>query len=223
MDTHTRGTHWLVLATAILAVLGITGAAQAADDPSRWSLKLDLGWVNPSGGGLTATVGTATTAAKFGTGAGAGLRAEFHFTERLGLEIGVFSASSVDVESAIVPGTVRSGVWLGSLTPVTLGLNTHLTPDRAVDVCVGVQVGLVRYGAVEFRTDTGYLTEHVSGDNDFGWGVLLGVDVPVGRHGWSVHGSVRYLDTGVDYSSSAASFKGDMNPTIVSIGIGYAF
>ncbi len=225
MQTYTRVRRAcrLTLVIAIGAAISVGQAAWARDDSATWSLKLDVGWLSPSGSEVTVVVDDVTSKAKFDTGAGAGLRAERRLTDLLGIEFGVFSAGSLDVESSIAPGMVRSRVSLGSITPITLGLNAHLTRGSAIDLYVGPQVGLVRYGTLDIRTGTGDVTERVSADDNFAWGVILGLDVPLGRHGWSVQGSVRYLDIDLDSSSGTAFVTGDMNPTIVSIGVGYTF
>jgi len=221
--TPVRRIRRLALVTTTVVAISTGQAVWASDGSPTWSLKLDLGWLNPSGSEVTVVAGNVTSKTRFETGAGAGLRAERRLTDLLGFEFGVFSAGSLDVQSGIASGTVQSRVSLGSITPITLGLNAHLTPKSAIDLYVGPQVGLVRYGALEIRTGTGDSSERVSADDHFAWGVILGLDVPLGRHGWSVQGSVRYLDIDLDTSSSTTFVRGDMNPTIVSIGVGYAF
>lgn len=213
----------LALAAVLLAAFGTDSSAQQADSPTGWSLKLDVGSLSPSGGGLRSEVGGITSDLEFDTGVGAGFRVEYRITELLGAEFAVFSAAGLDLESSVLPGIIASRTRLSSVTPVMAGLNVHLTREHAVDFYVGVQLGTVRYGSVEVRATTGGETERTSGDAEFAWGVSLGLDVPIGKHGWSLQGSLRYLDAGINHSGTGAEVHGDVSPTIVTVGVGYAF
>jgi len=223
MKNRTHGPAMLVLAAVLLAAMSTDSSAQEADPASKWALILDIGSLSPSGSGLSSEAGSVTSDLEFDTGVGAGFRLEYRFTDLLGAEFAVFSAARLDLESSVLPGSVESRARLGSITPVTAGLNVHLMRGRAPDLYVGVQLGVVRYGSIEVRATTGGETERISGDAEFAWGVSLGLGFPIGKHGWSLQGSLRYLDAGIKHSGTGPEVHGDVSPTIVTVGVGYAF
>jgi len=110
-----------------------------------------------------------------------------------------------------------------SFTPVTLGLNLHLTPDRPVDLFVGPLLALSSYGNVEVSAGVGAATTPVSIDNDIGFGAVLGLDLALGETGWLAQANVRYFATETKSSAGSISFSGRFNPVIFSLGLGYRF
>ena len=58
---------------------------------------------------------------------------------------------------------------------------------------------------------------------DLSWGVILGLDVPLGDSDWVVNANVRYLNTGTKFSSVDFALDGNYDPIILSLGVGYRF
>jgi outer membrane protein W len=186
-------------------------------------LVLDFSWIDPSGSGISTNTGGPTVGANFDTGVGAGVRAEYLFSNRFGVEIGVLGTVNVDVSVGSPGGTFGSNVAVSSFTPITLGLNIHLTPDRPVDLYAGPLLALSNYGSIDVSTGTGAANTSVSIDQDVGYGAILGLDVPLGDHGWLVQANLRYIATEMKDSGGAISFSGEFNPVIFSVGLGYRF
>ena len=60
-------------------------------------------------------------------------------------------------------------------------------------------------------------------DTDTGWGVILGIDLPLGSSNWLLQSNLRYIDTSLTGSTSDGRFDSDFDPLIFSIGFGYRF
>jgi len=207
-------------------VFVIVAAAEPAlaqhHDPS-WILRFDLSIVEPSGAFNSVNVGGGTVESRFATAVGAGFRGEYQFSTRLGVDLGILGAGTVAVKTGILDGTIGSEVTVGSFAPFSLGLNVHLTPDKNMDLYVGPQLVLVSYSGVEVRAAPGGVGNTVSVDNDTGWGAIIGLDIPVGKHGWIIQTNLRYIDTDTNGSGSTISFSSEFNPVIFSLGFGYRF
>jgi len=151
------------------------------------------------------------------------VRGEYQFSPRLGVELGVLGAGSVDVASGIFAGTVGNAVQVSSFTPFTVGLNVHLTPDHLLDVYAGPLLALVSYSSVDVQTTIGNASTSVSVDNDVGLGAILGLDVPIGERGWLIQTNLRYVDTDIENSGGVILINSEFDPLIFSVGFGYRF
>ncbi len=159
-------------------------------------------------------------------GAGLGFNAEYRFTPRFGLDLGILSGAGVDVET----GASWDGSygWIGNdtvtFTPLTAGLDIHLTPDARVDFYACPMVALVQYGSLAVRNGPTGVRTHWNFDEDFAVGAALGVGVPFGRDRWSFQASLSYLESDIDGSSSdGRRFAGGYDSTIFGFGFGYRF
>ncbi len=190
----------VIMLFALLATLTLcaTGPVRA-DDESGWRLRFDLAFVD--------------------TGAGFGVRGEYQFSRRLGIDFGFLTAGGVDMSASWV---ATSSLDVSSFTPLIAGVNFHLTPDRWVDLYLGPQVALVEYSEVDFFATPGSAGTSVSIDRDLGFGAIVGLDVPLGenRH-WAVQTSLRYLATSMEGSTAGNRVDVDFDPMIFSLGIGY--
>ncbi len=168
---------------------------------------------------------------------------DYRFSRRLGIEIGVLAGADSDIGfgTGIDGATFRSIESL-AFGAVMAGLNFNLTPDRKASVYVGPIVALVEYSDVEFELGLDFggdftfngrrfemseplrLPGTIDVENDIAFGAVVGVDLPLGEHGWLLNGSVRYLSTSIE-GSIAGSDPGqvDFDPFIVAIGLGYRF
>ena len=102
-------------------------------------------------------------------------------------------------------------------------LNVHLTPDSRADLYVGPMVAYVVYSSFELVTDPWFMREWFVTENDFGYGINLGLDVRVGG-GWLLCAALKYLDTTLEASPPDEGVgRSDIDPMIFSIGVGYRF
>lgn len=211
--------HRLAMLIVALAAVAIAGSARAAADDNSWRVGLEFAWVNPSGDFSTTDVSGTTVRASWDTGYGMGVRGEYQFDSRFGVELSALGAGSVDLSA----GTAGSYVRVSSVAPLMVGFNFHLTPDQHVDFYVGPMLGLVRYSDVEFSAGFARVSTTVSVEDDFAWGATAGLEIPLGSRGWRLQGNLRYIDTSMKDSGGAISIDSEFDPLIVSVGVGYRF
>lgn len=109
-----------------------------------------------------------------GSGFGAGV--EFMVRRRLGAEFAAFIGDyDSDFVSKIGASTLTDTEEIG-MEMFMLGINYHFTPRQRVDVYGGIFVAMTNFDDVVFLTEAGR-REKLSFDDDFGFGLKLGVDV----------------------------------------------
>ena len=223
MQNQTRKTLWLPSVCVIAAGLAVPGVAEAQSGDRDWQVKFDLAFVDPSSSGATTEVGIGGVNVEFDTKTGVGLRIENRFRERLGVEFGFLATGSYDATVGDLSDGFGVQTGVSGFTPVTLGLNYHLTPSEALDIYAGAFAAYVRYGDSDVRTGTGGVVISETVDDDVGWGVILGLDWPVQSSRWSLQASLRYIDTTMAGDAGGEPFESDFDPVIVSIGFAYRF
>lgn len=212
------------LCTAALPMLAVSHTpAHGQPFEPGWRLAVDLAFVNPSAETVAVDVGLAGVDVDFDNKAGAGLRAEYRFTESLAAEIGVLGTSSFDVRVGDLGIGLGTSTRIKNFAPVTVGGNYHFAPESRVDLYAGVFAAFVRYGDIDVQASTGGVGTSVSVDTDFGWGAIAGLELPLGAGGWLLQTNVRYIDTNMQGTNDGDPFDGDFDPFIFSIGFGYRF
>jgi hypothetical protein len=160
-------------------------------------------------------------------GFGFGINGEYRFSRRLGIDLGVLGGAAVDV--AFNEAATGEWVWTEyetlTFTPISAGLDIHLTPDKDVDLYVRPMLAWIRYGGLEFHSSGGWSRTTVEFEEDIGVGISLGLDVPFGRpERWFFTATLSHLESelrGRDRSSG--SMFGDYDATILGFGFGYRF
>jgi outer membrane protein W len=211
--------RWITLLIVALMVFLLADRTGAAERETSWRIGLEFTWVNPSGDFSTTTGDGNTVRASYDTGFGAGARGEFRFAPQYGVELSAFGAGAIDLSS----GTNGSYVRVSTVAPVMVGFNFHLTPDKPVDFYVGPMLGLVRYSDVEFRSNFGTVSATVVIEDDYTWGLMAGLEIPIGRRGWQVQGNLRYIESDLRDSNGPISINTEFDPLILSVGFGYRF
>jgi opacity protein-like surface antigen len=160
-------------------------------------------------------------------GGGVGFNAEYRFSRRLGIDLGVFSGAEVDVDAP----TYRTGhsSWVThdtlTFTPLTMGLDIHLTPDSRVDLYACPQVALVHYGrwATTHANPDGFIAR-MDFDEDIALGATLGLGLPLGKKRWSLQAMATYIDSSLEGSGrDGLRISSGYNSTIFGFGFGYRF
>ncbi len=161
-------------------------------------------------------------------GAGLAVNAEYRFARRLGVELGVMAAANVDARVAYRGAPYSSNAL--AFTPVTAGLNIHLTPDRKVDFYMGPLLAYISYQNLSFSNyswNENWSTPQyvdLGIDNDFAVGANLGLDIRFGASNWMLTTGLKYLDTSVDARShDGGRAEVEFDPVIFSLGAGYRF
>ncbi len=224
--TNFRKSRLAVLAMALATAATFTLVASAsAETDTGWQIRFYAAAIDmsdaPSGSN-----NFGGSSFDLDVGAGVGFNAEYRFTPRLGVDLGILSGAGVDVETGTTwtgnPGWVTSDTV--TFTPLTLGLDIHLTPDERVDFYVCPLVAMIQYGSLAVRNGpTGVRTEW-DFDEDFAVGAALGLGIPFGQNRWSFQTSLSYLESSIDGSSNDGLRLGsDYDSTIFGFGFGYRF
>ena len=155
-----------------------------------------------------------------GSGSGFGFALEYLINDRLGVE-GTLLLADLDSDFIFDLGQ-DWGMDEDELgfTPLSVGLNYHLTPDRRADLYIGPFVALVQYDDVDFNALGQQFNREF--DDEFTFGVNVGLDVPFGSETpWAFAGSLKYLAA----TAEGDNFDGelDVDPLIVTAGIAYRF
>jgi outer membrane protein W len=104
-----------------------------------------------------------------------------------------------------------------TFTPVTVGINFHLTPGSKLDFFVAPVVGYVFYGDLDVYGDK------VSMEDGFTYGATVGLDIPLGER-WVVNGALRYLSTETKIDEPGfESDSLDVSPVVFQVAMGYRF
>lgn len=167
--------------------------------------------------------------------AGFGLGLEYRFSPQLGVELDVSTAEIEDdldfFAIQVVPFDIETTV---RVTPVTLQLDWHLTPGRAVDLHIGPVVGWVLAGDIHVTTRgaspfPGVSRERRTTDDTLAFGAHIDLDVPLGDRGLFLAFGATYLDADLETTELEAetgrtvesSFEFD--PLLMKLGLGYRF
>lgn len=231
---------------AVLVVCGVIGHAPALAGDGRNLVRFGAAWVNPTGdltvdGFYVEDVDPGTRLEFQGdlklepdSAVGFWLGYERLFTDTIGLEVGVLY-SSPDVKGTldgtlylIDNGTnavieqmdvvVTEDITDIDFTPVTVGANFHLTSGSDVDLYLGPFAAWVMYGDLTIDT------ESVGIDDEFTWGAVVGVDVPLGARGWAFSGALRYMKASAEPEGSGPDdYPLDVDPWIVTVGAAKRF
>jgi outer membrane protein W len=153
---------------------------------------------------------------------GFGLDLEYLLKPNVGL---VFSAILASMDSEIMFD--REDVWLMGDDDVdfnvfSLGVNYHLSPHKRADFFIGAFVGLVQFDDVDFDFAEVARRVDFDFDDDFGFGVNAGVDIPFQPgSGWIFTAGLRYMLATAEAEN--APFELDVDPLIGTVGFGYRF
>jgi outer membrane protein W len=155
---------------------------------------------------------------------GFGIDFEYRASRLLGIDFGVLSASpELDVVYDAAPMITATAKL--RITPIYTGLNLHLTPDSQFDLSLGPVLAYVVYSGFDLVVNPLALTEEgFESEDEFGFGVNLGLDVRLGDDGWLLTAAFRYLNTTLKAAPpDEGTGSTAIDPKIFSIGVGYRF
>jgi outer membrane protein len=195
--------------------------ANAGDGP--WRFRLFAVSMNPTGD----TVFVPDTGERIhfqaDGGYGGGLELEYRVSHRLGIGFGAVTASPV-IDVLIDEVGVISASAKPRISPVYVELNLHLTPASRADLYVGPVLAYVVYSSFDLVADPWFLREWFETEDDWGYGINAGLDIPLGDGGWFVTGAFKYLVTTLEASPPDEGVgRSDIDPMIFSVGVGYRF
>lgn len=222
MKSTSHARHIAAMVAAVITGLAaVPNVGDAAD--GRWQLRLAV--LAMDSGASSVEVGGPSNGVLVSTdvGGGIGIGAEYQFSRRLGIDLGVLLAADLGTRIKVdwTGATFGTGV---TVRPITAGLNVHLTPDSRVDLYLGPLLAYVVYDSFEVSVGRG-VTQSIATENDLGFGANLGLDVHLGRGGhWSLVGTFKYIDTTLEATPpDSPPGSTDFDPTIVGFGVAYRF
>jgi len=140
----------------------------------------------------------------------------YFFTDNIAAELILATTThSVDVNGVAPLGDV-------SLIPPILTLQYHFNPRGKLSPYIGAGIN---YTIFYDEEPAGGAVTSVDYDNAFGWAAQIGVDYAIDNR-WSINLDIKklWLETDVSVNGGAITGKDvEINPWIVSLGVGYRF
>ena len=214
-----------LLVCLLLTATFLVQPPDAAAAGEGWLLRFGGVWVDPDVNVDTIDSAGSRARARSVDDINLGVGAEYRFSRRLGLDLGVaFAEPEIGLTVDFPTGQVLAATSGIDFTPITAGLNFHFTPDSRFDLYAGPLLGYVLYGDVGFDAGDGLTAEFESKD-DFALGAQLGADIAIGKGGWSVNMALKYLAADLQVSDLDDGERTDVSfdPIMFNMGLGYRF
>ena len=180
----------------------------------------------------------------FGSGPGAYLGVEFRLNDRLGIEAGVawFELEASEQQAGVFFASEASVAL--TVVPVTVALDVHLTPQKRYDLYLAPKIGWAFFDEVELVTTFDFgpipfpglpglpvipgfgdtFVTRFRTDDQFVFGLRLGLDVPFGGGSWAFSSSVEYTDMDLEIDAFGIPVPAvALDPFSVGAGIAYRF
>ncbi len=224
----------LLLAALLLVGLSLaleaTSVQAQANDYRGWRLRADLAYVDFSLDATGRTADGQPVPIDADSDLGYGLSAEYRFSRRFGVDFGFSHTSTrlnVRLPSSPV-GPVRLGDSPG-MTPLTVGIAWHLTPDSRVDLYLAGRLAWVTFGDVTLsQPQLG--CQRFAAEDDWTASMALGAyiplsNIPLRNHRWSLHVEAEKLDTKLELTNQAdqATSILELDPLLLRVGVAYRF
>jgi outer membrane protein W len=224
----------LLFGLACLA-LGSTTLPAAAGD-GQWHLRAQAVWVHPDLDWRTSPAPGDVVTIDGDDAFGLAVSGEYQASPLLGVDLGVMRATpdiGVRSEDRDLGLSVSATDGL-TMTPLSLGLNFHLTPTRRFDLYLGPFLAYVLYSDLEWRVNETLdvdgvpvvidATLRMSVANDLAYGAVAGADIPIGSGAWYFSAAAKYLATELDATSPEGTSETlSLDPIIVTLGVRYSF
>ena len=138
----------------------------------------------------------------------------YFFTPDLAAELILTYPQKQTVNSTVVGGDIGTFKHL----PPTLSFQYHVTGIKGLRPYVGLGVNYTNISSVKIL-DGAVGLKH----NSYGWAAQIGADIPLGG-GWLLNLDAKKVKIGTNvYLSGADKGKFKVDPTLLSVGVGYRF
>jgi outer membrane protein W len=211
-----------VAPVVVLAALCATPAA-SAQQAEGWSVRAAGVYYDPAGDSFVDTFlsdGATGVYTVEDAGTGFGLFVAYRWSPRWSVEAGGLLtevdndyAFTLDGQTVLDTDSVEVETYL-------VGVDWHFAPASRTDWTVGLFVAETSFTDAVFLTEVGRTLER-SFDDDHGFGVKLGGAWNLGASGWFAGLDARYLVTMQEGEIGGQDL--DLDPLIVSAGVGYRF
>jgi len=212
----------LFVAIALAVTLALPCAATAQE--KNWTLRVQGTWSSPTG--EFDLLGSEGQRVNFSPNQPLGFAVglEYRPIERVGFEFsGMYSRPTIDAAAIYLDERVEASADM-LFMPLSGAVNLHMTPEKAVDVYAGAMFLWAVYGDLKFVVP-GEGSTFLRGQNDPGWGLQAGVDVPIGGHGWSFSAAIKYMSTNFTFTDveDGSDFEMKFNPFVLGFGVSGRF
>jgi outer membrane protein len=200
---------WAGIAAVAASTFMFAGGAQAAD--GDWLVRVRALHMDPSNDNSTTAVVPALGEVKAEDKLFPEVDISYFFTPNIAAELILTVPQKHDVE--------LGGVDIGSVKhlPPTLTLQYHFNPTGTVRpyAGVGLNAGTVLGGSVPLKVDR----------SSVGWAAQIGVDIQLAPQ-WFLNLDAKYVKIDTDISVKGAGIpvtRLDIDPVLLSVGLGYRF
>jgi len=212
--------------TFILLLSSVIASNAVADD--KWTVRGYPSYVLTASDSSPVTAmqgppfGEETIAQDIDSAAGFGIGLEYRWREQIGIEAAAFlSSHDTNMELSNDLGSFDA-VDSTSLRTFTLGANYYFAPNGNRQWSVGAFLPLMFVDGTDHEFPDLGRTEHRDYDQDYGLGIKgaitwsFGADSP-----WSLSAEARYMGLLVMESETIGDV--DVDPLVISLGVGYRF
>lgn len=138
-----------------------------------------------------------------------GFTYELRTSDLIGLEAGIWAADFDFEFDAQLLGSFKLGS--SSMMPLSFGVNFHFSGDK-FDFHLGPKVAYVNWSSFD-----SFVGDSTKVDDEFTFGLDLGVDIPVGENDWILFIGASRLNA---EASNGDGVPIDVNPTTFKVGFG---
>ena len=202
----------------VAALAAVAGVANAADE-GNWMVRARALYMNPdndNSGGLGLPIDVEAENKVFPE-----IDITYFFTKNIAAELILTYPQKHDVE--------LGGVGIGSVKhlPPTLTLQYHFNPEGSVRPYAGIGLNYTRFSSVKLDAGTvlGGSVPLTMDRSSFGWAAQLGVDIRLAPQ-WFLNLDAKYVKIDSDIEVKGAGVpvtKLDIDPLLLSVGLGYRF
>ncbi len=214
-----QNTKYPLFLTLIFSFPSFPAAAEVS-----WVLRAGGVWVDADGSLRQNPSGGDQVESDADPAFGLAVTAEVRTHERVGFEFGALAVTSqklgVRVSSGSESFTVEDDL---DLMIFGAGVNFHLTPGKKADVYLGPFIAYALFDDLGFLVPGEIAPVRFGIGNEFGFGAVLGVDVPIAER-WIFNATARYLALGIDpIGPDGGADTLDLDPLALGLAIGYRF
>lgn len=214
---------WSVLAVGLVTFTTALFVVTPAEAAEPWKLRLQAAWSSPQGD-FREVDGDEVITADFASSFGLGLQIERMVSNRIGIELGVIW-NEPDVTVVIEEPPVRLSIEAPlRFTPVILGVNYHLGSGGKTDFYFGPAVAYIFYDDLVL-SDPDFGRETLTVDDDYAWGLTLGIDISMSKSGhWAFNSELRWMKGSADFKNPEDEKRVvDVDPFYITLGVTYTF
>jgi outer membrane protein len=203
----------------LLVSVSLAAPAHAGDYSGDTLLRIQGAVVVPDSGASVSASGTHIPGAdaKVSTEAIPTLTITHFFTKNIAAELFCCFAKLNAEGKGAIRNTDLGDFWA---FPPILTLQYHFDPIAGFKPYVGAGVQYIHY----FDGSRSDLGGKIDLDDSWGFALQGGVDMEIG-HGWYLNADIKkvWLDTDANWKNTGVAAKVDVDPLIISAGIGYRF